>query len=477
MPLRIEKTVFISYRRTNSSWAQAVYQDLTTHGYDVFYDFQNINSGDFSRLIIENIRERAHFVLLLTPSVLERCDDPNDWLRKEIETAIDSKRNVIPLMLENFNFTDPTVVKNLTGKLALLKNYNGLRIHPDYFNEGMIRLRERYLNIPLDSVFHPIFPTVERITFEKKESKNKSSPTDKKELSLQEWLLQAKKNYYAKNYDEAIHCYSEAIHLTPTPFELYYARGIVHEEKGDIESAIQDYAQADRLKPDNFEIYKNSIEGHENNYHIDDIQEYYYDDVFKHESARLHWRRGVERYDEGNFDGAITDFSETLRINPDFPETYLRRGLAHRHKGDFEKAMADYHKAIDTESNNFTAHYERGLLYQSKGELNNALSDFTNSILIKPDYAPARTSLFSILKKLGREEEAKEHEQINLVLIQREDEYNRACFEAVRGKTDMALKLLKICFIKTPSAKNLAKQDPDFENIRNDPRFKELVGE
>jgi hypothetical protein len=30
---------------------------------------------------------------------------------------------------------------------------------------------------------------------------------------------------------------------------------------------------------------------------------------------------------------------------------------------------------------------------------------------------------------------------------------------------------------KGQSSKEWARQDPDFENIRNDPRFKEIVGE
>ena len=44
---RIEKTVFISYRRTNFYTALAVYQDLTAYGYDVFFDYQSIDSGNF----------------------------------------------------------------------------------------------------------------------------------------------------------------------------------------------------------------------------------------------------------------------------------------------------------------------------------------------------------------------------------------------------------------------------------------------
>jgi hypothetical protein len=37
---RIEKTVFLSYRRRDEGWALAVFKDLTNHGYDVFIDYR-----------------------------------------------------------------------------------------------------------------------------------------------------------------------------------------------------------------------------------------------------------------------------------------------------------------------------------------------------------------------------------------------------------------------------------------------------
>jgi hypothetical protein len=43
---RIEKTVFVSYCRTNVPWALAIFQNLTQHGYDVFFDSSGIASGD-----------------------------------------------------------------------------------------------------------------------------------------------------------------------------------------------------------------------------------------------------------------------------------------------------------------------------------------------------------------------------------------------------------------------------------------------
>ena len=153
---RIEKTVFISYRRTNAPWALAIYQNLTHHGYDAFFDYLSIKSGDFEQIILGNIKARAHFIVILTPSALERCENPGDWLRREIETALENKRNIVPLMMEGFNFSSPSIAKYLTGEIELLKNYNGLNIPVDYFDEAMKRLCDKYLNVALDAVLHPI---------------------------------------------------------------------------------------------------------------------------------------------------------------------------------------------------------------------------------------------------------------------------------------------------------------------------------
>src|ERR1039457_2148149 len=125
---RVEKTVFISYRRsTTTPWALAIFHNLTSHGFDVFFDYNGIASGDFERVILGNIKARAHFLVLLTPSTLERCGDPSDWLRREIETALEVQRNIVPLMLEGFDFSTPEIASHLkVGTLADLRRYNAL---------------------------------------------------------------------------------------------------------------------------------------------------------------------------------------------------------------------------------------------------------------------------------------------------------------------------------------------------------------
>ena len=114
----VEKTVFISYRRASFPWALAVLQHLTHHGFDVFFDVVGIASGDFEQVILENVRSRAHFLVLLTPSTLQRCAEPGDWLRREIEGAMACRRNIVPVMLEGFDFGAPGIRSQLTGALA-----------------------------------------------------------------------------------------------------------------------------------------------------------------------------------------------------------------------------------------------------------------------------------------------------------------------------------------------------------------------
>ena len=100
-------TVFLSYRRNVSSFiARAVFQDLRQHGYDVFMDVESIDSGQFETIILAQIAARAHFLVILTPGTLEGCQEPDDWLRREIECAMELRRNIVPLLVNDFHFEE-----------------------------------------------------------------------------------------------------------------------------------------------------------------------------------------------------------------------------------------------------------------------------------------------------------------------------------------------------------------------------------
>jgi len=482
---RIEKTVFISYRRTNLPWALAIYQHLTSQGYDVFFDYLSINSGDFEKIIVENIRGRAHFIVILTPSALERCQEPGDWLRREIKTAMDEKRNIVPLMLESFDFGGPATVKALTGKLENLKKYNGLRVPSEYFFEAMNRLREQFLNVALDSVVHPISESAKQITKEHQVAANDSKQVGQEQLSAQEWFERGYVFQEAYNLDEAIRCFTVAIRLKPDFIEPYMHRAWARSVKGDLEGAIEDddevirlNTEAIRLKPEDDNAYNNrgialTARGDFDGAIAD------FDEAIRlnPDSAGAYYDRGAARQAKGELESALADYDEAIRLEPDLHNAYINRAGVRNLKGDFDGAIADSEEAIRVKPNSFAAYSSRANSLVGKHDLDGAIANLNKAIRLNPDAGMVRLSLISILRKSGRKAQADEQEKLARELIAKENEYNLACFEAICSNTDKALELLKIALGKNQVSKQLARQDRDFESIRDDPRFKELIGE
>jgi len=384
---RIEKTVFLCYRRSNAPWALVIFKDLTHHGYDVFFDYNGIASGDFENVILGNITARAHFLVLLTPSALERCDDPADWLRREIETALDGQRNIVPLMLEGFDFGAPGIASGLTGKLALLKNYNGMSVSVEYFDAAMQRLRERYLNVPLTAVLHPASLFAQRAAAEQKAAADAAPAVPDEELTAQQWF---ERGTAAAYFDEKLRFLSEALRLKPDFPKALFNRAIARRAQGDVEGALQDYNEAIRLKPDFAEAFNNrgiarAAKGDLGGA-LQDLAEAI---RLKPNSADAFANRGALREAKKDFDGALVDCSEAIRLRPDFAGAFYTRGGVRRKKGDLDGALQDYNEATRLKPDFAEAFNERGLARQDKEDLEGALQDYNEALRLKPDFGNA----------------------------------------------------------------------------------------
>ena len=409
---RIEKTVFLSYRRTNTPWALAIFQALQQHGYDVFFDYNGIASGDFESVILGNITARAHFLVLLTPSALEHCGEPGDWLRREIETALESRRNIVPLMLEGFDFGSPKIASQLTGKLAALKRYNGLSIPPEYFLEAMGRLRERFLNVPLTAVLHPASPSAQVAATEQKDAADAAPPVQEKELTAQQWF---ERGFDAADPDEKLRFYGEAIRLKPDYAEAFNNRGNARSAKGDHDGALKDYNEAIRLEPDYAMAFynrgitrkdKGDLEGALKDYNEAIRLKPDYADAF----ADAFNNRGNVRYDKGDLEGALKDYNRAIRLKPDYALSFHNRGLARYDKGDLEGALKDYNEAIRLKPDNAKAISNRGELRLHLGDLEGALKDCNEAVRLKPDHGEAFYIRGLTRSAMGDKEGAREDE-------------------------------------------------------------------
>jgi tetratricopeptide (TPR) repeat protein len=245
--------IFISYRRSASRYfARAVFQHLHFNGHDVFFDIESIGPGDFERIILGQIKARAHFLAILAPASMERLEDPNDWLRKEIEFALANGRNVIPVLHSGFDFA--VHADGLTGDLQPLTKLNALPVYDEYFDEAMARLVDRYLQQPF---YGEIEETVEEdreaVHLSFKEAVEEPKPT-KEELSAEDYF---NLGYAAKDLNEKVKSYTLAIERNPEYTFAYNNRGLAYHNLKDYDKAIADYDKTIQLDPDYALAYNN----------------------------------------------------------------------------------------------------------------------------------------------------------------------------------------------------------------------------
>jgi len=367
------------------------------HDYDVFFDYTGIASGDFERVILDNIRGRAHFLVLLTPSALERCNDPRDWLRREIEAALASRRNIVPLMLEGFDFAAPTIAGQITDTLAGLKQYHALRIPTDYFMEAMDRLRNRYLNVPLAAVLHPASPTAQRAAIEQQAAAQAAPTIPVEELTAQQWFERA---LAAADADEKLRFYTEAIRLKPDYADAFSNRGVVRYDRGDLEGAIEDLNQAIRLKPE-YGAFFNRGEARCRQGDIEGAVKDYTEAIrLRPDYAAGFTNRGVVRYSNGDLEGAISDFTEAIRLKPEYG-TFSNRAEARYRKGDVEGALKDYDEAIRLNPGEANIFSSRGVVRYSQQDVEGALEDYDEAIRLKPEFAEAFNNRGNLRRSKG----------------------------------------------------------------------------
>jgi Flp pilus assembly protein TadD len=130
--------------------------------------------------------------------------------------------------------------------------------------------------------------------------------------------------------------------------------------------------------------------------------------------------------------------------------------------------------------NNHASSYEwLGFLYTNKGLLEEAIVENKRAIEIDPTNRRVQASLAAAYRKLGREAECEQQLRIvrQLKVQPTEDEYMQANIEALCGNADEAVRLLKIALDKGQRPREFARDDSDFDFIKEDLRFKALVEE
>lgn len=311
-----DKMVFISYRREVGGFiAHTIFTYLRANGYDAFMDVESLDSGAFDNMLLNQIATRNHFIVILAPGTVERCANEDDWVRREIEYAMQTGRNIIPVMVNNFSFEQVDVY--LTGKLADLRRYNGVTLHLDYLDAGLERIRNRFLKgepVPLQPV------TINTAEMKVVEAKIEAIATE------------------------------EAPSKEELKAEYFFGIGYGLQETGDLAGAIAQYTEAIRVNP---------------NY------------------RRAYYNRALAYQKQGDNDQAEADYRQVIRIDPTYPKGYNNLGVLLMDAGRDDEALEILNRGIDIAPKNTLLYQNRGNLRQKMGDETGAKEDLGVLVFIQ----------------------------------------------------------------------------------------------
>ncbi len=137
-------SVFISYRRSGGEYTAKILRDrLGELGYDVFFDIEALRSGDFNTKLYSVIDECKDFLMILSPDSLDRCVNEDDWVRRELEYALEKGKNIVPILLRGFTFP-----KTLPPTIDAIRYRNGIEANSEFFDAFIEKLQDFLVSKP-----------------------------------------------------------------------------------------------------------------------------------------------------------------------------------------------------------------------------------------------------------------------------------------------------------------------------------------
>jgi Flp pilus assembly protein TadD len=119
-------------------------------------------------------------------------------------------------------------------------------------------------------------------------------------------------------------------------------------------------------------------------------------------NAVAYCSRGYAYGQKAEYDKELADCTEAIRLDPKDAEAYCYRGAAYGEKREWDKAIADLNKAVRMNPKYGAAYFQRGCVYCGrgclsvwgymglrKGDLDRAITDLTEAIRLTPDCAEA----------------------------------------------------------------------------------------
>jgi adenylate cyclase len=183
------------------------------------------------------------------------------------------------------------------------------------------------------------------------------------------------------------------------------------------------------------------------------------------------------------YDEAQVEFEEAIRLNSNSYDAYYLYGRSSFAKGDLEKSAEMFLKASEVRQEDYQSLILLGQSMRVMGKdkvdevLRKGISRARKQLELNPSDVRALSLGSGTLYDLGEKKEAFEWIEKSMELYPDDAGtlFNGACLYAKAGYNDKALSMLERAFARGYGNKAWIEQDPDYDSIRNEPRFKALL--
>lgn len=241
---------------------------------------------------------------------------------------------------------------------------------------------------------------------------------------------------------KALQAYQKAVQLASGDGRLWVGLGQAHLHLGRAEAAASAFRKAGQLDPGNAAAW-NGL--------------------------------GLALQTTGRTEEALEACRETVRLDPKHAEAWGRLSALHLDLGQLREARRAGKKAARLNPGSAGAWEELGRIQRLLGNLPDALLAYRNGLSLEPDNFTLLASLAACHRLAGQDDLAAQQIQAARSVMKDQAEYDRAAFEAVCGNTNKAVELLAAALQKGQARAENIRSEPNFDFIREDPRFKALL--
>ncbi len=122
--------------------------------------------------------------------------------------------------------------------------------------------------------------------------------------------------------------------------------------------------------------------------------------------AEAFYNRGLLQHRLGHAQAACRDYAEAIRVNPRKANAFLHRGLTRFELGDKFGAISDFNETLRLNPVCIDASYHRGLARCELSDKCGAIADFERVLQINPESAEAYSALGRVYSEIGNSQKA-----------------------------------------------------------------------